>query len=87
MAKATLQIEETVMYQEEVVLNIPENVSEEEFSKMLEELKKRTHVDSAKDIVHALKKEYGFVIEKQTNHFPDESSNHELEIGYIKYEK
>ncbi|PGU98934.1 hypothetical protein [Bacillus thuringiensis] len=85
MVKIKLKIEETVKYEDEIIIEVPKTVTKEQFDGILDKLEKEYNSDTSKDVAHALKEKYGFTITKQSYSFPDAPSSHELEIVDCNY--
>ncbi|EJR25252.1 MULTISPECIES: hypothetical protein [Bacillus cereus group] len=86
MAKVTLEIEETLKFVDEIVVEVPETLTEDQLQDVLNKLERECGDASSKDVAFSLKEKYGFQIVGQSYSFPDAPSSHELEIVAANYE-
>jgi hypothetical protein len=78
--KVRLTIDETVRYQSTIIIEQPEDMTDDELEEILEKVNRLCHIDgSVQDVAIALEK-YGIHVVKVNNSFPGEPSGSELEI-------
>lgn len=78
--KVRVQIEETLKYHSEIIVEQPETMSDEEFDRILGKIERDVINESAKDIAYVLEKDYGIIVIEVSTGFPDSPDNSELEI-------
>lgn len=60
MAKVTLEIEETLKFVDEIVVEVPETLTEDQLQDVLNKLERECGDASSKDVAFSLKEKYGF---------------------------
>lgn len=84
MPKVKLTVEERLVYVNEIVVEKPEGIPDEEFKAILNKVERTC--DDTRDVVWALKHRHGLKIVSVTNNFPDSPDVDELEIVDVKEE-
>jgi hypothetical protein len=85
MKKVAIHVEETIRYDDEIIVIQPKEMSDEEFEKLLDkaEKKNRTFNGSAKDLASILD-DTGIKVESQSFSFPESPRDSELEIFDVR---
>jgi hypothetical protein len=81
MKKVVIQVEETIRYEDEIIVVQPQGMSDEEFENALNkaEKKNKTYDGGAKDLASILD-DMGIKVESQSFNFPESPRDSELEI-------
>jgi hypothetical protein len=77
--KVRITVEETLRYQEEIIVEQPENMTDEEFENILEEAERRNRDGTTGDLAFELE-EYGLKIVDYSKSFPDSPRDVDLEV-------
>lgn len=80
MKQVRLSIEETITYQSEGVIEVPDDLSESELNAILDETQKQVYDGQAGDVFAVLEREQGFKTISQASGFPDNPNDSQLEI-------
>jgi hypothetical protein len=79
--KVRITVEETLKYTDEIVVEQPNTMDDEEFEEILQRAERSIGYDgSAKDLAYVLKEKYGIKVIIQSDNFPDSPDSSELEI-------
>jgi hypothetical protein len=85
MKKVEIQIQETLRYEDEIIIIQPEEMTDERFEEILDNAEKRNrqHEGGAKDLVSILSS-MGLKIESESFNFPESPRDSELEIINVR---
>jgi hypothetical protein len=81
MSKVTITVEEKVIYIEEITVEQPETMEDEQFEEILGRVEGNCRYDgSSGDIAYLLENRFGLKVLDLTRQFPESPHGHELEI-------
>lgn len=83
--KVALTIRENMTYQDEIVIEFPNNMDKKQLEDILKKVEWKCKEDSAKDVGYLLEEKYGAKISSQSDNFPGRPKSSELEITNVKY--
>jgi hypothetical protein len=78
--KVRLTIEETLKYQEEIIVEQPDTMSDGEFEGILVKAERESREYGVEDLAFVLSEKYGLKIVDSSKNFPDSPRDNELEI-------
>jgi hypothetical protein len=79
--KVRLTIDETVRYQSTIIIEQPEDMTDDELEEILKKVERKCSRDgSVKDVAFFLKEEYGIDVLEVNDSFPDNPTDSEVEI-------
>ncbi|PAE17282.1 hypothetical protein CHH91_04560 [Virgibacillus sp. 7505] len=80
MKKVKIELEQKLTYSEEMVVGVPDYLSANDLSILVEGILQNRPDVSPKDVAYILENEYELKIDKQSFNFPEQSSDSETEV-------
>lgn len=80
MKRIKLRIEESVTYESEGVIEVPDDLTESQLNTILDDTQKKVYDCQAGDVFYHLNRDHGFKTVSQSSGFPDSPSDSQLEI-------
>lgn len=88
MKTVKIIVEEEIRYRDEIIVEVPDAISEDELKNIISITEKECFDCSSKDVAYLLNNRHGFNIVSKTDNFPDSSDSSKLEIvGFFKIEE
>lgn len=80
MAKVKITVQEVIKYHGEIIIEQPDDMSDDELSEILGEVEKENQDGTVGDIAYDLQKKFGVNVIYCQSNFPDSHHDSELEI-------
>jgi hypothetical protein len=87
MKKVTVKIEDTIKYIEEITVEIPDDMTDNDVYELAQRAVEKYPDGSAKDVAQVLESDNGLKVVEQSNNFPNDPQSSDLYVDDTYYYK